>query len=60
MITPEEFAEEMYKIATSDDPRYYDCEPRHIEADSLMCAVLEQFGYGKGVKFFEAMGKWYA
>ena len=60
VLTPEEFKAAMFEIWHSKRSRYYDCEPRHIDADSLMCEVLRQLGYGDGVDIFENMEKWYA
>ena len=55
-MTPEKFASEMRKL----DNREGDIEKQHGQADALMCEVLRSLGYGKGVKFFEEMHKWYA
>ena len=60
MIAPEEFYDAMLYIRDSDNPAFYDEEPRHRAADALMCEVLAQHGYGDGVKIFEDMPKWYA
>lgn len=59
-LTPEDFKEQMEEIAHSGQARYYDCEPRHRDADMLMCNVLRSLGYGDGIDVFENMGKWYA
>ena len=37
-----------------------DLEEKHISADILMCDVLRQLGYEKGVEIFEKAEKWYA
>lgn len=52
-MTPDEFAERM--AAVPGDP-----EEGHMEADNLMCELLRQLGYEKGVKIYESLGKWYA
>jgi hypothetical protein len=54
-MTPEEFAEKMRVFADADDPEY-----SHIDADQLMCELLESLGYGDGVKIFREMTTWYA
>jgi len=54
-MSPEQFAEKMRKIADGDDR-----EARHIEADNLMCKVLDNLGFGKGVEIFQDMSRWYA
>lgn len=56
MLTPEEFAEEMAKYNIPGGDR----EADHGHADDLLCKVLQQLGYGDGVKIFENMDKWYA
>ena len=37
-----------------------DRETSHRRMDALMCKVLEDLGYGKGVKVFKETPKWYA
>ena len=32
----------------------------HLDADMLMCNVLESLGYGEGIKVFKAAEKWYS
>ena len=53
--TPQEFAKKMSQLAESGDP-----EADHIKADELMCQLLTSLGYGKGVKIFREMYKWYS
>ena len=54
-ISPEQFAADMRDIfATSD------IEEGHFIADSLMCDLLRELGYGEGVLVFEDQEKWYA
>ena len=60
MIYPGEFERMMQEIADKEDDAHYDYERTHAEADDLMCRVLEQLGYGAGIKIFDKMGKWYA
>ena len=55
--TPAEFEDQMRNIYTSPDG---DVEMNHIRADELMCEVLKQNGYEKGVEIFEDQMKWYA
>lgn len=54
-MTPEEFCEKMKEFAGE-----YDKECAHIDADALMCDVLEQFGYKDGVEVFKNMPRWYS
>lgn len=51
-MTPAEFAQMMRLIS--------DAKAAHLQADSLMCEVLESLGYGEGVEIFENMEKSYA
>lgn len=55
MITPEEFSQEMKRIAEIDDQ-----ETGHVKADELMLLVLRQLGYGDGADIFDKMSKWYS
>ena len=63
--SPKVFAQSMAKIAkmleNNEDPlgRYMDEEEAHMMADELMCNLLETLGYGKAVKIFKNMPKWY-
>ena len=57
--TPDEFFWEMFKIADAD-PDGLDAENAHKEADKLICRVLKELGYGKGVIVFREMERWYA
>lgn len=54
-ITPDVFENIMEGIASSNDK-----ELRHSHADDLMCEVLRQLGYEKGVEIFSDMERWYA
>ncbi len=56
MITPAEFEDKMRAINDSGD----EIDTNHIAADDLMCAVLRDLGYTKGVEIFERMPKWYS
>lgn len=62
VITPEEFKARMERIAEKLYARedYFDQEMAHVEADGLMCEVLEQLGYSAGIDVFDSMPKWYA
>ena len=57
LITPAEFERDMQNLSAESER---DCEAPHVAADKLMCDVLRQFGYEKGVEIFENMGKWYS
>lgn len=56
MITPAEFEDKMRAINDSGD----EIDTNHIAADDLMCKVLKDLGYTKGVEIFERMPKWYS
>ena len=56
-MTPGQFLTAMERIR--DNPEG-DEEQNHIEADDIMCAILERLGYADGVKLFREMHKWYA
>lgn len=56
-MSPEEFEKAMMNLAEQWD---LDIELRHCEMDDLMCKVLVNLGYGKGVNIFEASERWYA
>ena len=56
-LRAEKFAEDMRENAE----RYADDEEiAHSIADGIMCDLLRELGYGKGVDIFEDMPKWYA
>ena len=55
MITPREFENRMKAIADIKD-----LERRHVEADDLMCEVLDQQSYAAGVEIFKKMELWYS
>jgi len=54
-MLPGEFEAEMKVIATERDT-----ERRHGLADDLLCKVLNEQGFGDGVRVFLEMKKWYA
>lgn len=54
VISPKEFEKLMAYYADMADQ-----EDRHIFADKAMCELLTNLGYGKGVKIFSDMEKWY-
>lgn len=56
-MTPDEFFNQMQMIY---DRCKYDTEAMHYSMDRLMCIVLRELGYEKGVEFFENAPKWYA
>lgn len=57
MITPAEFERRMAEISewNKNDP-----EKSHIDADDLMCEVLDHLGYSAGVAIFKKMRLWYS
>lgn len=57
IISPEEFRKRM---ASLSDPIRFDAERSHRAADELMCQILTDYGYDKGVDIFMNMPKWYA
>ena len=64
-MSTEKFAERMKEISGNAEVSpygvgYIDVEKSHKKADQLMCDLLETLGYGRGVKIFNKMGKWYA
>jgi hypothetical protein len=61
-MTPEEFEKRMRECfpPPPDKGRGYDKEVAHGNADQLMCDLLTELGYGKGVEVFENADKWYA
>ena len=56
-MTPEEFFNEMWMIRARCGN---DEELVHGEMDDLMCHLLRELGYEKGVEIFEDTPKWYA
>ena len=54
-ITPDEFRLRMKEIAGNGN-----AEEAHLEADQLMCYLLEMLGYDQGVELFRSMPRWYA
>ena len=62
MITPAEFEDRMREFSTKVTNAFVDYheEEAHSDADDLMCAVLRDLGYSKGVEIFERMPKWYS
>lgn len=55
ILSPKDFELIMKRICSQKDK-----EGRHIDADRLMCNLLEKLGYGKGIEIFENTEKWYA
>lgn len=60
IIYPAEFERKMQEYLDAEDADHYDFEQAHINADHLICEVLKQLGYEKGVEIFHKLGKWYA
>lgn len=56
IMTPEDF---WLKICTIET-KYDSCEMTHIKMDELMCELLKELGYEKGVEVFERAPKWYS
>ena len=57
-MTPDEFKESMkwvFNQSIDDD----DPEKWHDRGDAMLCEMLVQLGYGKGVGFFRKLHKWY-
>lgn len=54
-MAPEEFEIKMLEIFANNDT-----ELNHKKADELLCEVLAQLGYEKGVTIFKNAPKWYA
>lgn len=57
VISPQEFKHVMKitKRRYKDDP-----EECHMHMDSIMGTMLEDLGYGEGVKVFDSVMKWYS
>ena len=54
-MSPAEFAERLREIDKDS------CvEEFHIEADKIMCEILESLGYGEGIKIFKDHERWYS
>jgi hypothetical protein len=53
-MSAEEFKTRMEEIRKEDET-----EDGHIEADNLMCNLLNELGYGDGIDVFTDMPKWY-
>jgi hypothetical protein len=60
METPKEFAKEMQNLSDRLDKKLIDKESAHSEADALLCKVLRELGYEKGVTIFESLDLWYS
>ena len=57
MLTPGEFATRMRELGEM----YKDDEELcHVYMDELMCKVLRDKGFGKGVDVFDETAKWYS
>jgi hypothetical protein len=56
-VDPEEFLEKMRGIFPA---KGYDEENSHGMADNLMCEVLIELGYEKGIEVFKQADKWYS
>lgn len=56
-MTPEEGLKAMSDLVArcGRDP-----EDEHIDADDILCCVLEGYGHGKLVELFKLLPKWYA
>jgi len=56
IMTPEEFAEYMQYLHDLNS----DQEQTHIRMDALMCELLRNLGYEKGIEIFDKTSKWYS
>lgn len=56
-MTPNDFHKKMEKLRDElkDDP-----EVMHQQMDDLMCRVLQEQGFWKGVEIFQKSESWYA
>ena len=60
MVTPKEFAKRMNEILQGNEKGDSDKEVDHSDADLLLCEVLKEQGFEKGVKLFYSLNIWYA
>lgn len=62
MMTPEEFEQKMNDINTGNfyGTDQYDEEDTHRDMDNIMCNLLRDLGYGKGIDIFKDTPKWYS
>lgn len=57
IMTPEEFAEKMRQISV----KYFDnAEAAHGYGDDLLCEMLIELGYEKGIKIWINLERWYS
>ena len=56
-MTPEEFYLKMCTLLTKNGNDFAEL---HRDMDQLMCELLAELGYEKGVKVFENADKWYS
>ena len=66
-MTPEEFKSKLIKLkkeslypSITNGRIYFDAEGFHVEADDLMCEILESLGYKEGIEIFKNTEKWYS
>lgn len=58
---PDEFADQMLQcIERNTTHGSLDNEDCHYAMDGVMCDLLEQLGYKKGIEIFKSTPKWYA
>ena len=55
-MTPEEFEKEMQELYDNQGGNE---EVFHVEADRLLCKLLKELGYEKGIEIFENADRWY-
>ncbi len=62
VMSPEEFYEKMKYNFNEDILKLNDNDlgDAHVDADMLMCNVLESLGYGEGIRVFKVAEKWYS
>lgn len=56
-MSAEEFYEKMSRLKNECGEDY---ELFHVKADDLMCELLKEIGYSKGVEVFENADVWYS
>jgi hypothetical protein len=54
-MTKKEAIKKLKKIQKSSD-----VERAHVDADVILCELLEQFGYADVVRQYEKVSKWYS
>ena len=55
MIDKEKYINELKELSEDDDT-----EMAHVVADTILCSILTELGYGEIVEEYDKIGKWYA